>query len=1144
MFQSDLEISTSLFSHLYSSSLNSADKLDIDIALRTSRAFGGTLTLWKRTLDPFVKVLDVNSDSINVIIMTIPGYPTTVHINIYLPTAGRDADYISELSKLENILEEIDDEYNKPIVVIRGDANASIPARQSNSRDTLFQYFCERMNLHPILTHHKTYHHFMGDGASDSSIDVILLRHFPAGASENIENIICSKEDPRVDSKHDIVVSKLTLPFIGFPKLPTIEQPPSIPNTKHKIIWSEEGILAYRELLETTLTNLQNNWKNPDSPVSFSVLLQCTNEALIGAAKLTNRTIDLTKDKPPRPVHKPHEVLVAEKDKLEAHIKMKAILPNPISTIPEKASAQADFRAARVAHRRVYRRHQAVQEHDRDQKLSAIMSENPSVAFKHLRSVRSTSNSKISDIVVDGEVFSGNHVATGFYHNIKNLKTVDNCTSCEAFKFDYKLIREICKAGEKIPPLSIIEAEKLLHSMKPSVCDHWSISANHYINGGPIALKHFQELVNLALRDIENTSVDEMNVARACILFKGHQKNKNLASSYRTISTCPFISKACDTYIRNLSLDDWHNARADVQFLGPGMSHEMGALLLSEVIHHSLNIRDKPVFALFLDARSAFDRTIREILVRKLFLLGTTGNRLLYFDNRLKHRKTFCEWDHQVLGPIHDKQGVEQGGVPSGDLYTIYNNEQFDCAQESGLGVPLHDQEVASIGQADDCVLLADNIFSLKNILTLSLDYCNKYHVKLAPEKTKLLAFTAPRHKKIFEFTKIVSQIKIENTEINFSETAEHVGIVRSSSSNQPHILDRIAAHRKSLFAVLPAGLARRHNANQAAALSVHKTFSLPVLLSGIACLSLTTADHNILDKHFKSTLRRLLKLPDKTPDPVIYFLAGTTPIRAHIHRRQLSLFGMITRLPNNILHKTATTILLSSSDNSKSWFIGIRQLCDQYSLPYPLLLLKNPPTKHSFNKLVKSRILDYWEKHLRSVAASKSSLEYFKPSFMSLTSPHQMFITCSSNSFETNKSTCQASLISGRYKTDYLARHWVKENPSGYCVLCPGLDTPDTLDHFVLFCEALTPARTNVLNHWQLYSCKDDQLRNLLLNKLHSSTKTLMQFLIDPSVDSDVIRGVQNNLIKLEEVYRLTRTWCYAVHRKKLQMTGRFRKL
>ena len=100
-----------------------------------------------------------------------------------------------------------------------------------------------------------------------------------------------------------------------------------------------------------------------------------------------------------------------------------------------------------------------------------------------------------------------------------------------------------------------------------------------------------------------------------------------------------------------------------------------------------------------------------------------------------------------------------------------------------------------------------------------------------------------------------------------------------------------------------------------------------------------------------------------------------------------------------------------------------------------------------------------------------------------------------------------------------------------------------DTLDHFVLHCEALTAARANVLNYWQYFSSKDDQLRNLLLIKLRATTEILMQFIIDPSVDCDVIQGVQKNLIKLEDVYCLTRTWCYAVHRKKLQMTGRFRK-
>ena len=98
----------------------------------------------------------------------------------------------------------------------------------------------------------------MGEGSSDSSIDVILLQQSSINISENIIDIICSKVDSRIDSKHDAIVSRLTLPYVGLPDKIHSEAPPSIPNTKHRIIWSEEGILQYRELLSNTLLNIQN----------------------------------------------------------------------------------------------------------------------------------------------------------------------------------------------------------------------------------------------------------------------------------------------------------------------------------------------------------------------------------------------------------------------------------------------------------------------------------------------------------------------------------------------------------------------------------------------------------------------------------------------------------------------------------------------------------------------------------------------------------------------------------------------------------------------------------------------------------------------------------------------------------------------
>ena len=69
------------------------------------------------------------------------------------------------------------------------------------------------------------------------------------------------------------------------------------------------------------------------------------------------------------------------------------------------------------------------------------------------------------------------------------------------------------------------------------------------------------------------------------------------ARSYRTISTCPLVAKALDIYLRDLNIDTWNADQAPTQYLGEGTSHELAALMLTEVVHNSLHA-NKPVFVL------------------------------------------------------------------------------------------------------------------------------------------------------------------------------------------------------------------------------------------------------------------------------------------------------------------------------------------------------------------------------------------------------------------------------------------------------------------------------------------------------------------------------------------------------------------
>ena len=83
---------------------------------------------------------------------------------------------------------------------------------------------------------------------------------------------------------------------------------------------------------------------------------------------------------------------------------------------------------------------------------------------------------------------------------------------------------------------------------------------------------------------------------------------------------------------------------------------------------------------------------------------------------------------------------------------------------------------------------------------------------------------------------------------------------------------------------------------------------------------------------------------------------------------------------------------------------------------------------------MIKKKILDYWEKKLRSDALNLPSLKYFHPHYYSLSSPHPLWTTAGSSPYEVKKAVVQARMLSGRYRTEMLRRHW-SENKEGHCL-------------------------------------------------------------------------------------------------------------
>ena len=269
---------------------------------------------------------------------------------------------------------------------------------------------------------------------------------------------------------------------------------------------------------------------------------------------------------------------------------------------------------------------------------------------------------------------------------------------------------------------------------------------------------------------------------------------------------------------------------------------------------------------------------------------------------------------------------------------------------------------ISCISLADDAVLVSNEIYDLQNLIHLTELYCKKYGVELVIDKTKLLTFSKRNDARV-TYAKNTASVKLNGEQIPFSEEVEHLGVLRSSGpGNTVSVMNRISAYRRQIYSLLPAGLASHHHCNPAASLKVEQLYCLPVLLSGITTLVLNKSELNMIVNYRKNTLARLMKLPDATPDPVVYFLSGSLPTAAYVHLRQLSLFAMICNLDDNILKDHARNILTThNTKSSNSWFFTIRDICVTYMLPQPLTMLSGPFPKTQFKKLCKSKIHDYW---------------------------------------------------------------------------------------------------------------------------------------------------------------------------------------
>ena len=164
---------------------------------------------------------------------------------------------------------------------------------------------------------------------------------------------------------------------------------------------------------------------------------------------------------------------------------------------------------------------------------------------------------------------------------------------------------------------------------------------------------------------------------------------------------------------------------------------------------------------------------------------------------------------------------------------------------------------------------------------------------------------------------------------------------------------------------------------------------------------------------------------------------------------------------------------------------------------------------------------------------------------FMSLVTPHPIWVSAGHSPSKVAMATVQACMVSGRYRTDSLSRHWYR-NVTGYCTLHEDCkDMIEDIPHVLQHCKALSSTRLSLVNYTKSFASTLPQpLRVIIEFFCNPSCSRFCNFLLDSSSLPEII-ALKNDLGPniIHTLFDLTRTWVYIIHRERLKMRGEWKR-
>ena len=1104
-----------------------------DLLLQAGPTWHGTGIGWAMSIDKYVFKLPIVSDRFCGIQYKDSQTVTNIlAYSVYLPTAGRDADFLEVLSSLSaDILQ-----HNtcNTTLLIGCDSNQS--HKSTNRRTCAMTRFLTEFKLKSILVGDApTFHH--NNQTSESQIDHIYY-FIPASSEVTVGLLehLCLKENSSNLSSHDAIVGNVKLPPISNSK-PAQDFSSSYSQfLVKKPKWCEAGLAGYQAQTKQVIQGMFDRFNMTEHIPLLSEM--CSKMLVISAEQnfesSNPKVTEINKRKSPffskehRIAYKEHEIIC----KKWRH----AGRPNEISH-PAKAAKLTSQRnlqwIARESESSV-----AIKQHN---ELMDTYYSNISQVCAKLKKIRGdkTKSMEISVIETICGTYEGNNVLEGFRSNTEilcNEKPSEFYQDNEFYQMcvqDNMIIFEITSdENVAIPKMELSDLKNIIFRRLKlnKACDIYKLTVEHLRYCGDETLTLILQLINSIIDNLNYLSSPQLNTSVTSIVHKGKNKPVYHHKSYRQVRVTPLIGRLLDEFTRPTSVRNMRVFQNINQYgFSEGITYMMGALQRHEAEKFCIDMK-KTFIGCSLDGESAFEVVNRDIQTRELYCSGVTGQYWKASKYSYNNSVSKIKMNGKLSGELTEILGVKQGHINSSDHYKVYVNPVLETLDESYLGVWIGPVNVSGTCVADDLYLTTETQSKLQAQLDIAAHYGRRYRIKYGASKTKITIVGSQIDMQYYADT---TPWTMDGGHVNVVENNDHLGQIVSGIRQEEKNIDlRILKGRNSLFGMLGAAFAYKCQLSPVLKIHLYRTHTCPIIRSGLSSFALRSNQLQPLAIFHRKTLKSFLGLSKTAATPAIHFILGELPMEGKIHRDVFSLFYSIWTNEQTKIYQIVKYLLSMSCENSRTWCAFLRELSGKYNMKDPLACLSvDPPSRSEYKEYVLTKITAHHERELREAASKNSCMQFLNVGMIGLRGKHHPSIANIKTTVEVTKMRPHLKMLCGNLLT-YSTKYEQAGLGSPHCRLCDC--KYESLAHIVASCERFDDVRSKILIEFD--ELLKDSKNKLNMEMFKQSEEILTQFVLDPT-SMNLNDRVHINDPIVPHIFKLSRDLCYAINKRRTKL-------